>query len=83
MRLRTKNKTLPSKKNPRLEMLIGDDKWKDKGRWVKKTRIIDRDRKRYRETVVDPETGEVIHHCDEPLPEHKGHGSDKRGRSRP
>lgn len=41
-------------------------------------RIIDRDNDRYSEKVTDYDTGEVIHHCEEPLSMHKGHGSDKR-----
>jgi hypothetical protein len=35
-----------------------------------------RDDRRY-EHVEDLETGEVLHHCDHPLTEHRGHGSDK------
>jgi hypothetical protein len=27
--------------------------------------------------VTIRDTGEVVHHCDEPLSEHRGHGSDK------
>jgi hypothetical protein len=31
----------------------------------------------YSETVKDEETGELLHHCEEPFDEHTGHGSDK------
>ena len=31
---------------------------------------LDRERDTYREVVTDPETGELIHHCEEPLSEH-------------
>ena len=41
-------------------------------------RIMDRDADRYIETVTMRETGEVIHHCDEPLSEHQGHGAAKQ-----
>ena len=30
---------------------------------------------RYKETVRDSDTGELMHHCDEPLDQHQGHGS--------
>jgi hypothetical protein len=40
-------------------------------------RIIDRDNHRYTETVMIRDTGEIVHHCDEPLSKHRGHGSDK------
>lgn len=40
-------------------------------------RTIDRDHNRYSEKVTLCESGEVIHSTDEPLTDHKGHGSDK------
>jgi len=43
-----------------------------------KERVIDRDNDVYKEKVVDPKTGETIHHCEEKLSEHYGHGSDKK-----
>jgi hypothetical protein len=47
-------------------------------------RVYDRVGDRYKEKVVDCETGEVIHKTEEKLTDHKGHGSDKRAqRSRP
>jgi hypothetical protein len=33
---------------------------------------------RYTEVVKDPDTGEIIHECDEPLRAHRGHGSAKK-----
>ena len=42
------------------------------------TRLMDRDANRYVETVAMRDTGEVIHHCDEPLSEHQGHGSARK-----
>jgi phage FluMu protein Com len=47
-------------------------------RWLKKVRVIDRESDQYREKVWDPETGEVIHECEEPLSQHFGHGSAKK-----
>ena len=53
-------------------------KWFHSARkWVYKEWIINRRGDHYREVITDPETGEVIHHCDEPLSEHRGHGSAK------
>jgi len=37
--------------------------------------VIDRERDCYLERVTDPQTGAVIHACDEPLSAHWGHGS--------
>ncbi|WP_292986985.1 hypothetical protein [Nitrosomonas sp.] len=45
---------------------------------VKHSRNIDRENNRYSESVVDAETGGVIHSCDEPLKKHTGHGSAKK-----
>ena len=33
--------------------------------------------KRYSETVKDEETGELLHHCEEPFDQHTRHGSAK------
>jgi hypothetical protein len=33
----------------------------------------------YSETVKDEETGELLHHCEEPFDEHTGHGTAKNG----
>jgi hypothetical protein len=34
----------------------------------------------YSETVKDEETDELLHHCEEPLDQHTGHGSAKNGK---
>jgi len=68
----------PGVNRPRIEFVEGDDLHRDFGRWMKLSRQIDRENDRYRETVVDPKTGRVVHECDEPLSEHRGHGSAKR-----
>lgn len=47
------------------------------GKNVLHERVIDRDNDRYVEKVTDFETGEVIHYKEEPLSEHRGHGSAK------
>ena len=46
------------------------------GDWVHKKRMINNRADRYFEHVED-EAGNVIHHCDELLSEHRGHGSAK------
>ena len=66
-----------SKKNPRYKFFEGDDLRKSDGKWMKKRRVIDKNNDKYLEIVVDPETDEVVHHCEEPLSEHFGHGSAK------
>ena len=47
-------------------------------KWVYRVMRIDRDNDNYSETVVDPETNEVIHECRESLSKHQGHGSAKK-----
>ena len=41
--------------------------------------VVDKDHNPpwYTETVTMRDTGEIIHHCSEPLDQHKGHGADK------
>jgi hypothetical protein len=41
-------------------------------------RSFDRIRDWYHERIADAETGDVVHECDEPLSEHRGHGSARR-----
>lgn len=38
---------------------------------------------KYVEHITDAETGALIRHLEEPLSEHKGHGSDKKNRPTP
>ena len=45
---------------------------------VKHSRNIDRENNLYTESVVDVETGEILHECEEPLKKHTGHGSAKK-----
>lgn len=44
-------------------------------------RVLDREADRYFERVTILETGEIVHLCDEPLSQHRGHGSDKAKQS--
>jgi len=63
------------------------DSWSRKlQRWVQRGMVFDRAADRYKEEVSDPLTGEIIHSADEPLSEHRGHGSarmDQRPRTPP
>ncbi|HUK55579.1 MAG TPA: zinc ribbon domain-containing protein, partial [Nitrospiria bacterium] len=61
----------------RRDFFHGDDLHKKSGKWYKKERIIDKDNDQYKEVISDPETGEIIHECQEPLSEHRNHGSAK------
>lgn len=67
----------PGVKKPLSEQKHGDSLSTKLGRWMRRSRVVDRENDRYTETVVDPKTGEMVHHCDEPLSEHRGHGSAK------
>lgn len=49
----------------------------DRMKLVSHIRHIDRSKDQYFELVVDPETGEIIHHCEEKLSAHRGRGSAK------
>lgn len=62
---------------PALEMVSGDDLFRKTDSWRKLERVIDRKNDRYYEKITDPEAGEVIRHCEEPLSHHIGRGSAK------
>lgn len=66
------------KGRPFIESVKGDDLFKKINKWMKLERVIDRENDKYRETISDPETGQLIHRCEEPLSQHKGHGSAKK-----
>ena len=58
-------------------VFVGDD-WSHRAqRYMSKSRRIDERANRYQESVIDPQSGVEIHHCDEPLTGHRGHGSAK------
>lgn len=66
---------------PYQEQIVGSDLHRKSGIWMRYERLIDRARNWYREHVTNPTTGQVVHHCEEPLSEHRGHGSDGRSRN--
>jgi hypothetical protein len=59
-----------SRKRRLLHQFSGSALRRSRGDMVDKTQIIDRENDRYLEHVVDPTTGEIIRHCDEPLTQH-------------
>lgn len=65
------------KKKPIKEIVTGSEKCISKGKFVDKTRVIDRENDYYFEKVVDPDNGEIIRLSEEPLSKHFGHGSAK------
>lgn len=66
-----------SKKNPRYEFFEGHDVRRSDGKWMKKSRVLDKYNDKYLEVVIDPDTDEIVHYCEEPLSKHFDHGSAK------
>lgn len=73
---KAKNTSLPSKNKLRLHIQAGDELHRKSEIWMKKERVIDKDRDHYRE-VIKNSNNEVIHFCEEPLSKHMSHGSAK------
>ncbi len=67
----------PNGGKPFIEQVSGDDLQQKTGKWMKLSRVIDRENDHYHEVVSDPSTGEIVHECKERLSEHKGHGAAK------
>ena len=76
IRYKVKDETKNSKKNPVLEVLQGEEIQKCTGEWVNKVRKIDKTNDRYYEHIETLD-GKEIHHCDEKLTDHQGHGNAK------
>ncbi len=47
-------------------------------KWMTLIQIVDRENKKYKKIIIDPETGEIIRNTDEPLTDHIGYGRLKR-----
>jgi hypothetical protein len=67
----------PGHKKPVAEGFSRQEVFRCTGAAVERQMRIDRENNRYTEKVSDSETGIAIHHCDEKLSEHTGHGSAK------
>jgi hypothetical protein len=63
---------------PFYEGKSGPDFHRATGRWMQRDLTVDRENDRFVEHVIDPNTGETIHSCEEPLSEHRGHGNAKK-----
>lgn len=63
---------------PWYELLNGADWSRTFQKFMQKTRIIDRRSDHYSEVVEDPDTGNVIRRCSEPLTQHQNHGSARK-----
>jgi hypothetical protein len=72
-----------SRGKTKIDQFSGDDLHKKSDKWMTKERRIDHVKDQYREVVTNPETGEVTHHCEEPLSKHTGHGSRKEEKMTP
>ncbi len=55
----------------------------DRQKWVHREKTENRRDNRYTEVVKDPDTGEIVHEIDEPLTDHRGHGSARRKQNPP
>ena len=76
MRAVKEDPRLPKRKRMRVDLFQGWDVRRSIGDMVRKVRRIDRDARTYLEHVED-RGANVIHHCNEPLGDHKNHGSAK------
>lgn len=74
---KVKDPSLPSRQKIRVEFFNGYEWSVELEKDIKKLRLIDKRQDHYHEKVEDPDTGEVLHECTEPLNEHKGHGNAK------
>jgi hypothetical protein len=68
-------------KRPIAEGFSRPETFRRTGAAVERSIRINRENDRYTETVTEYDTGVVIHHCDEKLSEHTGHGSAKKPRA--
>ena len=67
-------------KRPVKEFKIGNDLHRKSGKRYHREMYINRRGNHYKEVVKDKTTGKIIHKCEEPLSEHRGHGSAKHKR---
>ena len=66
------------KGKPFIETVTGEDLHRETGKLNNIERTFDRENNLYSETITDTDTGRIIHQCQEPLSEHKNHGSAKK-----
>lgn len=54
---------------------VGSDLYRKTGQWMRLERFFDRINDWYREHISVRESGVVVRHVEEPLSQHRGHGS--------
>jgi hypothetical protein len=69
---------LTGRKKRKAEGISGDSLYRATGQWNERSYLIDREKGTYTETIKDGKTGEIIHHLQESLADHQGHGSAKK-----
>jgi DNA-directed RNA polymerase subunit RPC12/RpoP len=70
-------------KKPFIVEVSGSDLYRKINKWMKLSRVIDKENDYYCEVITDPVTGQIVHECIEPLSKHIGHGNAKRKKSSP
>jgi hypothetical protein len=65
-------------RKPAMKFLTGDSFSGKEGVWRNRGYTVDRKNDVYKEIVTDKVTGVIIHKCEEPLSQHRGHGSAKK-----
>src|SRR5665213_128619 len=63
------------KGKPFIEQKIGDDLHRDSGKWKNREMLVDHENDRYKEKIVDKETGQIDREVEEPLSQHRNRGS--------
>lgn len=77
VKIEYKNNNYSSKKKMRMKIEIGDDFNRNRKKYVKLKRIINRDQNLYGEIIIDKEKNEIIRECYELLTEHRNRGNAK------
>jgi hypothetical protein len=70
------------KEKPSPGRIVGGDLHHDSGKWMYMEQVVDREKNSYKKIFKDPETGTVIHECEEPLDKHKGNGPARTARKK-
>ena len=68
----------PGRRKPFLWQISGASFFRRGQRWVDRLMRFDKRNNQYQEVVSDPETGTIIHKCEEPLSKHRGHGDARK-----
>ncbi len=74
LRVKQKDPSKKSKDKLRVDSFSGYERSHMLNKIVEKQKVIDKNNNRYHEKIIDPDTKEVIHECNEKLSDHKNHG---------